>query len=637
MVDRFAGQLLSDRLDEVRQHANAPFVYAYGGTTTLVKSTDAFQLVAVVKDGGIADGLAAVLREVVRAGRFGFRGTELERAQRDLLRQFESANEERDKTPSSSHAGEYAAHFLDGSPAMGIAREYALAQRFVPGITLAEVNEVAAAWLRDGSRVLAASLPRKEGLPVPTEGDLLAVFDRVSAEPLVAWVDSVSTAPLVASPPAPGRVVATSAIPSIGVTQWTLSNGVRVVVKPTSFQADEILLEGFREGGTSVANDSVWRSARWADMLIGASGIGELSAVSLQKRLAGVDASASAELDTHYETVSGRATRKDVETMFQLAWLSMTAPREDSVAFGTVRRMFEFALANRGKDPSSVFADTVAVVLGQGHLRAQPLSADEFRGVDYHTAIQFYRERLSNANGFTFVLVGNFDADSIRPLVERWLGGLPSVTPPGGWVDRGIRAPRGRIERLVRVGIEPKARVELDFNGPASYNRVERYRSRAVAEILEHRLRERLRDALGSTYSVSVAARVQRIPVLESHAEIDFGCAPERVDELVRAVYAEIDSLQRSGPTAAELKTMREGARRSYETDLKRNGYWVANLVGKLQTHEDLRDMTRYAELMDALTARDVQQAALRFFSKENRATFVLLPAAPSAGVRGDP
>ena len=636
MVDRFAGQLLNERLDEVRQRPNAPFVYAYGGTTGLVKSTDAFQLVAVVKDGGIADGLAAVVREAARAGRFGFRASELERAQRDLLRQFESANEERDKTPSASHAADYVSHFVDGAPAMGIAREYALAQQYIPGITLGEVNAVAAAWLRAGSRVLAASLPRKDDVPVPTDGDLLAVVDRVSAEPLIAWVDSVSTAPLVRVPPTPGRVVATATIPSIGVTEWTLANGVRVVVKPTAFQADEILLEGFREGGTSAANDSVWRSARWADMLIGASGLGELSAVSLQKRLAGVDASAAAELDTHYETVSGRAARKDVETMFQLAYLSMTAPREDSVAVGTVRRMFEFALANRGKDPASVFGDTVAVALAQGHLRAQPLNADEFRGVDYHTALQFYRERFATADGFTFVLVGNVEADSIRPLVERWLGGLPAGKQLGGWVDRGIRAPRGRIDKVVRMGIEPRARVELAFSGPGRYNRVERYRSRAVAEILEHRLRERLRDALGSTYSVSVGARVQRIPVFESHGEIEFGCAPERVDELIRAVYAELDSLQRAGPTAAELKTLREGARRSYETDLKRNGYWAANLVGKLQTHEDLRDMTRYGELMDALTARDVQQAALRFFPKENRARFVLLPAAP-AGVRGDP
>jgi zinc protease len=619
-------RMLNLRLYELTQRPDAPFLGAGSSEGRFVRAKDAYSLGAAVADSGVLRGLEALLVEAARVDRHGFTASELERARADLLRGMERSYAEREKTVSAAFANQYVTAFLQAEPYLSTADAWTLYQRFVPGVTLADVNALASEYISDSNRVVLLTAPARADVQLPTERELLATFDRVRTMDVAAYEDDVADAPLVAEPPRGGRVTDTRRVADVGITEWTLSNGVRVLVKPTHFKDDQVLLAARSPGGTSLAPDSTYVSASLASSIAELGGVGAFDAVQLEKALAGKAVSAGPTIGELTEGMSGSASPKDVEQLFQLVYLYFTAPREDSAAFAAFQARARSALENRGRDPQSAFADTLGVTLTQHHPRARPATPAMLGEIDLGTALRFYHDRYADASDFTFAIVGNVDTASLRPLVERWLGGLPSTGRTERWRDVGIRAPDGVVKRVVRRGVEPKAETRLVFHGPAQYSRQQQYAIAALTQVLETRLRETLREAMGGTYDASVGGSLSREPREEYAISVSFGSAPERLDELTAAVLREIDSLKTTGPRAEELASAQEQLRRSMETGLEQNGFWLSQMLTFDEQGVPLTEIPQARRLVDALTPAVLQEAARRYFDTTRYVQVSLLP-----------
>jgi zinc protease len=628
LVEQLANAMLNARLQELAQRADPPFLVALTSRGGFVRTASAYQLLALVPEDGHARGFEAILTEAERAARHGFTAGELDRQKAELLRRFERLYAERENQESAALAGQYVSHFLTGSVPLSAETRYQAAQALLPTITLDDVNAEARRNLDSGNRVVTAQGIDKPGVSMPTEAELRALMAAVEAREIDPYVDTTVDEPLVAEVPDPGRIVAESTLEAVGVTEWRLSNGATVWLKPTDFKDDEIVFAATSPGGWSLASLDEHQAASNAATFVSQGGVGAFSRIDLQKALAGRSVSVSPAIGELRESMRGSASPKDLETFFQLVWLRFTAPRADEDAFAALKAQLVSFLANRNAVPAAAFSDTLTAVLTQNDPRSAPPSADQVAAIRLADAMDFYRERFADGGDFHFVFVGAFELDEMRPLVEQWLASLPDVEGEESWRDLDIDPPTGVVEKTVRKGVEPQSQTVMVLTGPFASTPENRVRIRALAEILQVRLRETLREDLGGTYSVGVSASYDEVPEERYSIRIQFGADPSRVEELKGAVFREIDALVAEGPTALDVEKAAEGARRSLETNLESNGWWAAQLRFSAESGGDpayLVDMSRF----DAITAANVQDDAARWLGRENLVVVTLLPETP--------
>jgi zinc protease len=625
-VEALYNQMLNQRLFELTQTSDAPFLAAFSGQGSFVRSKEVYALGALVREGAVMPGLEAVLTEAERVAQHGFTASELERTKREFLRGMEQAFAEREKANSAAYAGEYVQHYLTGEPAPGIAIEYRLAQEYVPTIGLEEVHRIARDWIVDRNRVVVVNAPEKPDVPVPDEATLAAAFAQVRSRTVTAYADVVTDVPLVTADLPLTPIVREDTVPTVGLTVWRLANGVRVLLKPTDFKDDQVLFRAWSPGGTSLAADGDYLPAATATSAVTVGGAGQFSLIDLQKVLADKAVSVSPYISSLYEGLTGSASPRDLETLFQLVYLYVTAPRADPEAFGAYRGRIEAFLENRSRSPESAFQDTIQVTLSQHHPRALPLTPDRLAELDLDASIAFYRDRFADVGDFTFVFVGSFDVDSLRPLVQRYLGALPAAGRIETWRDEGVEPPKGVVRRTVARGVEPKSETVIVFTGSIDDTRENRYALQALEEILRIRLRERLREDLGGTYGVRVSSGASRFPDREYTLRVSFGSDPARVEELTGVVFQEIEVLQQLGPTAEDLEKVREIQRRDRETNLRENGFWLGQIVAYDQLGLDPRDILTYDGLVRNVSVEQIRTAAIRYLRQDNYVLVSLFP-----------
>jgi len=626
LVEQLFGSMFNDRFSEITQKPNPPFISASAMEGELVRTAESFSLTAIVADNGIPRGLNALLTEGERVRRFGFLQSELDRAKKDLQRGVEQTYAERNKTNSNFYAEDLVTAFLQSVPSTSIEHDRDAVTKLLPGITLAEVNRLAGVWMTDRNRVLATTSPDKPGIVTPSAGELLLAFDAVKRADIAAYSESAPSQQLVDKDPAGGSVVSEKQIKEIGVTEWKLSNGVRVLLKPTDFNADQIMFTSYSPGGASLLPDASYIAASAADLIPTTSGVGKFTVIDLQKFLAGKQVAVFPSIDDLSEGISGSASQRDIDTMLQLVYLYFTQPRLDTSLVNTFIGRFKGVLANRSASPEAAFGDTLQVTMAQHSVREQPVSAAILDRIDPFKSFDFYKDRFSDASGFTFVFVGNFNTDSIKPLIAKWLGSLPSTGRKETWRDTGIRPPTGVVQRIVKKGAEPKARTALIFSGPFDYTRQNRYQLSALAELLNIKLREALRENLGGTYGVSVNPSASRDPLPSYRFTIGFGSAPERLEALTAAALAQIDSLKKFGTTSEYLNKVKEAAFRSRETALKQNGYWLSQITTFDQSGWPLAEIPNGERLISSLTMQDLQKAAIKYLRTDNYVRVSLYP-----------
>jgi zinc protease len=630
LVDAFYDGLMNQRFQELVQQPDAPFAFAGSGRGEIVRTRDGYQLVAGVKENGFVQAAQALLAEAERVRRFGFTITELDREKANYSRALDQRLAERDKTESAEFAGSYVSAALSDEPLVGVADEVALGKALSPTIGLDDVNAVARSTFTDANRVVLVAAPEQPDVKVPNAAAMLSVFENVRTQALTAYVDSTSDEPLVPKAPVPGKVVSQRVLPETGIIEWKLSNGARMLLKPTDFKADEVLLEAQSPGGMSLLADADLITAMGSSYLQSVSGVGSFSRIALAKKLTGKKATAGTDLYANQEGLYGEASRRDIETMFQLAWLRFTQPRVDSAAYRAFTNQVKAAMVNQHNQPSSVFSDTVTLTMAQHNPRVRVFVPELLDSVDLMRAAQMYKERFANAGDFTFFLVGSFAPDSVRPLVERYIASLPSTGKRETAVDHGVRPPPGVVAKIVRKGIEPKASTRIYFSSPCAYSFEHRAVLSGLRELLDIRLREVLREDKGGTYGVGVSASCNHIPYEYASVEISFGSAPERVDELTAAMFAVIDSIKAGVVSDSNLTKIREIALREHETALKENSSWLSAMADADEDGRDQRDFLRTPQIVKHITREQLRDAAKAYLRMEQYARFTLLPEAPT-------
>jgi zinc protease len=619
------------RLDELRRLPDPPFLSAFVGGGGSLRTSSSFDVRVTADPARLAAALRTTVTEVERARRAGVTAGEFERARSGFLRFLDSRYAERDQIESADLASELSDYALEREAMPGIEAETALAREILASLTVADLNAAdgpGAVFRLDGEQapVVLASGPRKDGVTLPEPAALTAVLDGLAQLELEPYVDRVADTPLVPVPPAGGKVVEATTIAELGVLDWRLSNGTRVLVKPTDFKADEVSLSGFRPGGTSNASDADFLSASFATAALGEGGLGTFDAVTLRKFMSGKIAGAAPVISELEEGVSAFASPRDIETMFELTYLALTAPREDPQAFASYRERSKKFLQNRLLQPQAVFQDELTRVMSQNHPRRQPATPETLDGVDLATSGRFFRSRFADVGGMTFVVVGAVDEKTLRPLVERWLGGLPSAGGRSNYRDVGVEAPQGQKAVLVKKGLEPKALVSRIFHGDAAFSREATHDARSLADALRIELREVLREDDGGVYGVSVSASLADRPRPRRTASVSFGCDPKRVDALLGELDRVLERFRKEGPKAETVVKVRETQRREREVALRENDFWSGVLANYLSRGWDPRLILRYDELLERVTVERIRDTAKAMLDPSRSVLAELLP-----------
>ena len=599
--------MMHARLEELRQSANPPYIQAASGDSDflLAKTTEAFVGMAVSKDDGISTALSTLVREIERARKFGFTSSEYARAKADYLLMLESAYKERDKMKNNQYVQEYVRHFIDNEPIPGIEMEYTIMNQLAPNIPVEAINSILPQLIKDENIVINIFGPDKEGMIYPTEAEILDILNKTKAEEITAYVDKVSDEPLMKEAPKAGKIVKTEEGP-FGSTALTLSNGVRVVVKNTDFKADEIRMRAFSPGGTSVFGTKEALQIKMLNSVAGLGGLGNFSNVDLEKVLAGKKASVNASVSDLSEGLNGSCSPKDLETMLQLVYLSFTAPRMDNDAFESFKQRTKAALANQEADPSMALTDTLQREMYGNHPMAGRVKADMIDQTDYNRIMEMYKDRFKEAGDFTFLFVGNINLEDAKPLIETYLGGLPTINRKENYQDIKLDIQKGTRKNLFEKQMEtPKATVISIISGDCEYNLKNNLLMTMLSQTMSMVYLETVREKEGASYGVSAYGQLSRGIKDEALFQIYFDTDPAKREKMEQIVMSELQKVAKEGPRPEHLAKVKEFLLKKHIENVKENGYWLGQLNNYYWYNTDMN--TNYEQLVNELTVEDVK------------------------------
>jgi zinc protease len=630
MIDQLFATLLGDRLGELAQSASPPFLRAEADRELFqtARTRDEAVLEALVSNDGVPRGLDALVTELQRVARFGFTASELARAKQAMMGGFERAVTESPDRESSSRADEYTRNFLEDEALPTIWQELAFHRRFLPGITLAEVNALTGDWFPERNRLVIVAAPEAAGIVLPDETQLAAVMKTAMAKRLEAYVDAAAGQRLMDVRPTRGTIVRTTAHPEAGITEWTLSNGATVVLKPTTLKEDQILFRATAPGGTSLASDADFIPARVADSVVRAGGVGKFNAVTLAKILADKAVAVTPFINEVNEGMGGGSTPQDLETMFQLLYLRFTQPRADPTAFAAMASQARGLLANQTASPDVVFDQAVDAALSGNSPRRQPETLATVDQWNLATSVAFYKARFADASNFTFTFVGSFTPDAIQPLVETYIASLPATHAHETWKDIDVPLPTGVIEKTIHKGIAPKSEVAIVFTGPLDYDDAHRLAFRTMALILQSRLLDTIRQELGGTYSITATPDTQKYPRPEYSLRIDWTCDPARTETLVQRVFEELDYVKNAAFSPDQMVLIQQGLLREFEKNSQDNSY-LLNQIARRYAEGDVQNVGVIENLpgrIAALTGDEIRQAARTDLNTSNYVRVTLMP-----------
>ena len=621
--------MLNNRFDEIEREPGSPFLSAGAGQSELVRPIVGDVMVAQLRDDAILAGLDQALTEVERVRLHGFTASEIERARADLLNRYQVLYNERDNQTSSSLADDYLDHFLVGEAIPSIDELYSLVQQMIPQISLDEVNDKAADLVASDNRVLYVTAPQKADAPLPTEADLAAVADDVLARAIDPYTEDFVATELMAEMPAPAAIVDEQTLPDLGVTVIELENGVRVFLKPTDFRDDEIVFTGVSLGGSSLVADDDFPEASTIDDVVNESGVGPYTQTELVKLLSGKSLSAVPYIRELAEGIEGKTTVADLETTLQLIHLYFTNPRADESAFEVFKEKERTRIVNREQDPNAALQDALIEGLYGDTIRRGTLPVEEIDNLDLARGFEIYQDRFGDAGDFDFVFVGSFELDEMKGLAQSYLGSLPAAGRTETWRDVAPDLPVDVVTTDVYKGEGERSIVQIVFNGPVEASEENKLLLNALAGVLDIRLREEIREERGGAYSTFAYAAPQELPDPSYLLIAGFATDPNRVEELVQATFETVEDLRQNGPLEADVAKVKAQQRSTYEENLEGNAYWLQTLKDYLvYGDDDILDVPGYGDLIDGLTAADIQQAAQEWLDPERYVKVVLLPEA---------
>ncbi len=619
--------MLNSRLNELRQSANPPFIYAgcYYGNYFLAQTKDAFTLSISSKAEGINEALKAGLTELERVRRYGFTESEYERARANYLQRLESAYNEREKTKNDSYVNEYINHFLMAEPIPGIEFEYTTMNQIAPNIPVMAINQAIqqGGLLPDNNQVVFIAAPEREGIVCPTKEEVVAQLKGMKDLKVEAYVDKVSNEPLMKEAPKGGKIVSENTNAIYGTTELTLSNGVKVYIKKTDFKADEIQMKGVSLGGTSLFPDNDKLEMSYLNSVIQAGGLGNFSKVDLTKMLAGKKVSVNAAIGANTEGITGSCSPKDFETMMQLTYLSFTAPRKDMDAFASLKSRIKAQLESAESNPLSSINDTIQKMMYGYHPRYFSMKPEMVDQINYDRIIEMYKDRFADASDFRFFLVGNVDIEKVKPLIEQYLGALPSTGRKETFRDNHMDIAKGMLENTyAKEQQTPMATVFMLYSGKCKYDLKDNLLMSFLTQALDMVYTEEVREKEGGTYGVSSYGQLSKHPNEKFMLQIVYQTDPAKKDHLNGIIDAQMKKMASEGPTEEHLQKIKEYMLKKYKDNQKENGYWLNNLDEYFYTGVDYTQ--GYEEAVNSITVKDVQKFAADLVNQGNKITVVM-------------
>ncbi len=625
---RLYSGMLSQRLDEIRQKPDAPFIYAGTGYGNFVRDMDYFSASGAVAPGKAAEALQSLIEENERVAQFGFTAQELERVKKSLLNSAERAAKEMDKAESGSLVGKYVSHYLEGSFAEDVQWRYDFYKEVMPQITIEEINALAKELVRDENRVVVISGPEKEKENLPTEKEVLALFTAVDQMQLSPYEEKLLAEDLITDLPTAGKVSKINTIDAVGVQELTLSNGAKVFVKSTDFKNDEILISATGKGGTSLYSDEDHLTASNAGVMVNVMGVGDFSPSDLRKVLSGKTVSLTPNIGTYTQTISGISSPKDLETALQLMHLYFTKTRKDAALYEVYKTNQKTQLEGAQANPDYQFSRALNKIIADGNPRAMGImSPEDYDQINIDRGLEIFADRFSNAANFEFFFTGNIDMDTFVPLLEQYIASLPGdAAVKDTYVDLGIRTPRGKKERI-EVGTDEKSQVIMFFSGETDYDRNKANDISYLGEILTIKLIENLREEIGGVYGVGAGGSMGIQPVGNFSFSIQFPCSPDMVDKLTEAAWKEVKKIQENGPSEDDLNKVKEKRKIAYEENLKRNNYWNGQM-SNVRTYElPWNSILEGRAAIDAVTPERIKTAAKTYLVQDNLLEIQRFPA----------
>ena len=628
MVKELVDQMINRRLSELAQGATPPFPYAGVGEDGLVHGYEAVTAVALFGNDGPEKALMALTGELVRAKEFGFTESELELAKKQAAAGMEKNYNERTTTESGTYVEEYIRAFLDKEAFPGLANENKYYQELLPGIKLSDVNEQAKRVLSNPNTFSLITAPEKADVKLPTDKELLAMTEKGFKQEIRQEVEKAVASSLMATKPMPGKVVSSKKEDGLDATTYTLSNGIVVTIKTTDFKSDEILLKGIRQGGSNNYGVADRDNVHFATDVVDAMGIANFSPSDFEKVMAGKKVELSESIGEINDELTGNSTVKDFETLMQVTYLQITQPRKDEALFNAFKDKQKTMLAFMSSNPQAAFFDTTVKVLYNNNPLARmviPKPAD-FDAINLDRALQIYNDEIGTPDGYHFYIVGNITPDVAIPMIETYLGSIPAKGKPAAFKDNGVRPVKGVKEIKVKKGKEQKSLILSIYSGEIPYSEDLSLKVKALAEILNIKVIEDLREKMGKIYGGGFQGQLSKEPYERYSIQLQLPCGPQSVDTLLAASAIEIKMLKENGPDAKDLDKVKSQWREKHLTDVKENKYWQEKLEATLFWGRDKDRVLKYQEFVDKLTPEDIKATARQLFDGKNQFTSILYP-----------
>ena len=622
--------MLNNRLSEIAQKPESPFIYGYASYGSFIsRSVDVYSLSVGAKENQIEKSIEVILSENERVRQFGFTTTELEREKTDVLSMYDKMAKESDKTESGSYADEFVRNYLDRECIPGIKKEYELVKGYLPEISLEEINNLGKTWTTEMNMAALITAQEKEGVNVPSEEQVKDIIKGVKTKKTEAYIDKVSDVPLLAQKPVGSKVIKRTEDKKFGFTELIFGNGIRMIVKSTDFKNDEIVLTAYSPGGNSLYPDSDLMTATLAPLIIQQSGLGDYDFIGLQKKLSGNTAKLIPYISDLQEGVNGNCSTKDLETMLQLNYLYFTKIRRDENAFNSYISRIRNMIKPMRADPQAIFEDTLSKIISLNSPRVISIPSEaQINQVNLDRCIDIFKDRFADASDFTYLMVGNFKIEEEIPLLEKYIGGLPSIKRKETWKDVTPGFPKGLLVVDVPKNSEPQSTVAMVWKGDFKWNDKDRQGFSMLSHILTIKCRESMREDQGGVYSVSVDGNTSKFPKPKYMIQSTWGCNPENITKLSRTVLDEMRKIKKEGPTVIDLNKVKETLIRQRETKLKENGFWSSALQNHFLLDDKLLTLEEYKTFINSFSIKDIRAVANKYLNTENYVEVTLTPSA---------
>ena len=627
IIEGLVSSLINQRLSELTQKENAPFLFGNTGYGQFLRGYSSFNSFAVLSKGSVTDAVDALIEETSRARQFGFLQTELDRAKASMMNGIEKSLKEKDKSESARIIGEYVNNFLTGIPVPGIQHRYNFIKDALPAITLTEINDVAKKMPSTNNAFTLLQAPTGMKDQLPDNNNLLKAVMAATNKPVKAYEEKAVASALLDKIPTPGKIIKETKNEKLNTVDFTLSNGTTISIKPTTLKNDEILMDAWRWGGVHKFPAADKNNAGNASFIVQQMGVKDMSPIDLRKFMAGKSFSVSPYMNADEEGIEGRSSVKDFETYLQLMYLYFTQPRRDEGLFKSFINNQKASLQFLSKDPQASYQDTLQKILYNNHPWSDGIpKPEDYEKINLDRVMAIYKEVFSNAHGMHFTFVGNIDAAQAKPLLEKYIGSLPAAPKENTFTDVGLRMPTGVTDITIKRGKDPKAVINLMFEGETEYNRDNRLQLAALLEVLNIQIIEKLREDMSGMYGGGMNGSVSKRPYEHYTVRASIPCGPENVDKLSAALLGIIKDAQEKGIPQKDLDKVKETWKKQYRTGVQNNDYWLTSLSNAFINQDNPENVLDYEQKIETITVEDLQKAAKKFLTLNNMVKSVMYP-----------